>query len=223
LLYARHVRSNPIRYIDPSGRYLCETADSSCDQVNVYLHESFGIIVGGTISEEEKWELAYAAELDGKKWQAEGKGNSPEEAFRAMHDPLEIRIDPGADLKGNCEFKQGVLRCKDAPTIPNSIHEFGHVFDVHFEEGPTDRIPEGVRSTEGLVCHPLDDCLENTFTLDEDSRVARYEETADYYMNWVLDGVPGYEEYSLTSDLIEMYGDLSRDDWWYWNIVENYP
>ena len=85
----------------------------------------------------------------------------------------------------------------------------------------TDAIPLGIRTTEGLECWPYEYCVENPYTLGEDRRSAREEEFADFHLNWVLDQVPGYEDYGLIDYKEEgyLYYPFTRAEWWEYKIV----
>jgi len=229
--------NNSLRYTDPSGHNPCygigdpatrEACSSAYreSEVNGQLTR-FGITTIG-YNYSQKLEAVKAAQLDGKKWQAAGKGNSPEEAFIAMHGNVTLEITgapvvnpfTGETIDGNCLTIGGHIQCETAPTIPNTIHEFGHAFDNAFNLAPSSQIPIGDRTTEGYECHPYQTCLEHPFATGEEDRT---EELADFYLNWVLDGVPGYDNYGLTNQPTDLYGDYTRAEWWYWNIVLMYP
>lgn len=195
------------------------------------LH-NYGITTQG-YSFKEKLAIAKAAQLSGKKLATLDKffGVSPETAFKATHGNTEHVWNPDAIFTGesegnrgtaNCETIGGTITCRySAPSIANTIHEFAHVFDNYHGLEPSSKIPYGKRSTAGLNCHPGKSCVENTQTLGV---VDAAEEFADFYLNWVLDGAPGFDNYGL-KDVTNtaMYSIYTRRSWWNFNIIPLIP
>ena len=224
-----YVRNNPLKYTDPSGHKVCDDVDKkgNCVEWNAnYVLSLYGIKAVG-IKEDDKWKIYDAAYLTGRKL-VPYLGGSSADAFKSMHGDIVIRIgkgkgprDENGKLLGNCETVAGagasVISCESAMNVPNAIHEFGHVFDIHHGLAPSNKIPYGPRSTEGLECDPRLSCIENQQTIDS---VDSTEEFADFYLNWVLDGVPGFDDYGLTDSTgTEMYSPYSRKTWWNYNIL----
>lgn len=191
------------------------------------LQYDFGIRTQGYNTSATLNPILEAAQVSGSKF-GELLSLPANEAFKLTHGDIEMIWNPDAvfaddtphDKPGNCEAKvDGSITCRyQPPTTANVIHEFGHAFDNHFNNQPSDRIPMGKRSTDGFKCAPNNTCAENKDTLNTDNRV---EELADYYLNWVLDGASGYDNYGLTDEYgaNEMYTDIySRESWWDANI-----
>jgi hypothetical protein len=220
-----YARNNPVRYTDPSGHKVCDGAKEDggeCIEWNAnYALSRYGIKIVG-VKEEDKWKTYDAAYYAGRKL-VPYLGGSSADAFKAKHGNIVIRIGTGrGPLTGNCETVTGagasVISCESAMTIANAVHEFGHAFDIHHGLAPSNKIPSGTRSTEGLECGPKSSCVENTDTIG--SANASIEEFADFYLNWVLDGVPGFDDYGLTDKTnTAMYSIYSRKTWWNSNIL----
>jgi hypothetical protein len=178
------------------------------------------------MSEDAKWEIYEAAYLTGRKL-VPYIGGSSADAFKSMHGDIVIRIgkgkgprDENGKLLGNCETVAGssasVVSCESAMNVQNAIHEFGHVFDIHHGLEPSSKIPYGERSTAGLTCGNSS-CVENQQTIGS---VDAAEEFADFYLNWVLDGAQGFDNYGLTDKTnTDMYSPYSRESWWNSNIL----
>jgi hypothetical protein len=169
--------------------------------------------------------ILEAANLTGEKIRTVTGHAEASDAFKATHGDVVMVWNPDAVFDGeengqrgtaNCETKKfGTITCRYvAPSVANTIHEFGHVFDNHFERRPSDQIPAGKRSVKGFKCAPDASCIESKGTLDKEDRE---EELADFYLNWILDGAEGYDNYGLTNEYgaNDMYTDIySRQSWW---------
>jgi RHS repeat-associated protein len=142
-----YARNNPVRYNDPTGHYVpfnvCEEGEyriayCKAQYGNITDDElkAYGITIpDGQMSHADKRNELKAAQLSGAKFHYAGSGTSPADAFRKNHGDFTIIIDPTADLIGNCIFNSvsKILTCNTAPTIPNAVHEFGHVFDNYYD------------------------------------------------------------------------------------------
>jgi hypothetical protein len=219
-----YVFNNPLIYVDPFGYLPCldngycpESDDTELD----YELWTYGIELEGEWTEEEKEDVLEASELTADKWAEEGE--DPKEVFKDLYGPILITIDPNADIMegANCKVWGKYITCLTAPTTPTIVHELGHVLDKKNNMDLSEQIPRGERTTEGLQCHPETTCLANTFNLNmipEDYLAyanLMAEEFADMHMNWILDDVPGYEDYGLTEDITpENYEIYDLETWW---------
>jgi hypothetical protein len=133
-----------------------------------------------------------------------------EDGFQRAHGTITINIlnEPINPTRGNCGVVGNIITCSQAPSMPTTIHEFGHVFDNHFGGLPSDLLGSQAtpdnrggawsRSTEGFMCpdfrclaHPPDMGYwtdADVLTTDQTSAYARDEQLADLYMNFILQG-----------------------------------
>ena len=197
-----YVRSNPINLVDPSGRKPCDDFDlnGTClHTVDEYLH-AFGLMVqydeeskeGNKDKTEHKWTMVYTAMYSGEKM-ASIYGGTTDQAFRRAHGPASIDIIGGGTKDGNCETIGNSITCHESPDIQTTLHEFGHVFDVHNKNqesgySPSDYVPiEWNGNPNGYKCDHSP-CMEHSLQQFPNLQHGLNEEFGDMYLNWVLDG-----------------------------------
>ncbi len=138
----------------------------------------------------------------------DGSGISGEAAFEEAHGPVQIIIvgPAGADWSGNCKTEYNVIKCKYAPSLENTIHEFGHVFDWHYQQLSPDTtqfdddplasvyVPyDWNEETSGLMC-PTTPCMAHSKQEFPDLPHGLNEEFADMYLNWIFDDVAAVDQ-----------------------------
>jgi RHS repeat-associated protein len=213
--------SNPLKFVDPTGN-IPESDTDELNEINDLLDELklYGIDIDGIYSIEELKAILNAAKLAGKKHSEYVDGNYIE-VFRLMHGDVEIKVGVGlGPSAGNCETDGGIISCHKAPDLQNTLHEFGHVFDNHYEEivknFASGDIPwEWELTQEGYMCDGIPCMVHSEKDFPGTHNLS--EEFADMYMNWVLHGVAGFPDngFDLTTDLGEQrLRYMNGDPWW---------
>jgi hypothetical protein len=174
--------------------------------------------------------LIAAATLSGDKIAAY-IGLPSIEAFRITHGRFTIVITGTGNWGGNCKTdnQTDTIYCKNEPDLQNALHEYGHVFDNHFEDltgsFASGDIPwEWNRKEEGYMC-PKHPCMAHSDEQFPDIDHPLIEEFADMYLNWVLHGVRGYPENGF--DLKVKLGELrlrlmNGDPYWPYAGIPNW-
>jgi hypothetical protein len=175
-------------------------------------------------------------------------GGTPQQSFIMSHGTLAIIIDKDADItNGICETEHVVpntrywpsgqlepdynvgqtITCTEAPTLTNTLHEFGHAFDNNYKTfGNPEHLLSDYMSDlkvgDAYIRQVLPGNVIRTsdgFKGDKDPSLENYwspsliEEFGDTYLNAVLDGTEINQEFNGFSDDQKGYGDVRRDEW----------
>jgi hypothetical protein len=192
----------------------------------LYLLE-FGITTSG-LNDPEKWGIAYAAILTGRKLLSylSRETYTIQTAFLSAHGNVEINLGSGLGPAGsdNCSTVGGSISCDSAMDIGNAIHEFGHVFDNHYQSifghFAADYLPATYSETESGYMDDDYPSLQHPNRDFGDGTRGRYEDFADMYLNWVLDTNLAFPQNGFTTDT---WGNTRRDWMNTDNIDTSYP
>jgi RHS repeat-associated protein len=185
-----YVRNNPIKYTDPSGHKACDSEfEDDCNGgfgsgwLGMSLEDlenykiDFGLSQFGIQTKEltykQKKDVLRAAQLSGRKLsKAIGSGVSSEKAFRDAIGPVIIIVtNTPVPKEGNCKTEGNIITCHQPPSVTNTLHEFGHVFDKHYEEMTGGLASSYVAGTDfvgselGYECYSVE-CLGHTKDMD---------------------------------------------------------
>jgi RHS repeat-associated protein len=215
-----YVNNNPVKHTDPSGHCyadsgawipdglgdacLFNTSNQATDSTQQL--SDFGITTNGNDAQNQT--AVHAAQLVGRKI-ATTVGNyaSPYDTFIGAHGNINITFD-GRKTK-DCETKGSDITCgsvNESWFVQAMIHEFGHVFDNHFQiisgtghlasdypDNSWNLTYEGYKGTSyPNMQHPSKD--------DDYGERGSIEDFADMYLNWVLDMDIAYPHNGFTNE-----------------------
>jgi hypothetical protein len=192
-----YVANHPVNFNDPSGHaWKCTGVNSDhCFDDSIPM---YGISFSPTVTDKQKVEAYRAAQLAGEKL-AKFIGGTSEEAFREAHGNFSIELD---DTRSNCETNSATLTIScgsSALYMTALLHEFGHIFDVHYNDltndknafgediGASGQVPyQWNGNLDGYKCS-YSPCMEHSLQHWTNLSHGLDEEFADMYLNWVVD------------------------------------
>ena len=197
--------------------------------------ENYGVtITGDPIGDSAVRNILEAAVLAGDKIRDDlGTSFSGGHIFQETHGESEVTFDKdakfydeyGNELDGNCQTDLGIITCKSAMTVQNSLHEFGHIFSKYLQSQP-DGLLAGAqlpydawanRTSVGYMCN-TSPCMIHHFGYG-DTAFTSVEEWADMYMNYILNGNPNYPKNGFTNATEgHGYKPYTRNQWMSYNF-----